>query len=85
MRSCPATWLRTEASIAQLAACVRIANAISHELGMGFEPERAPQESIHSSDLAILQLDDPAVAEPLLEDIKASMETAVAALSSLAT
>lgn len=65
------------------AVVVRVANVVAHELGIGYQPGRAPVESVQAADLQALGV--PADAWSMLRDeLAALMDEAAVALNALA-
>ena len=63
-------------------ACVRLADCVAHELGVGYLPERAPVDSVRAEDLAAVGLDEASWAA-VRDEMAAVMEEAVMGLGNL--
>lgn len=66
----------------RMVAPVRLADAVAHERGTGYEPGRAPRVEILAGDLAALGLDEGSWLS-LRDAVAATMDDAIAALGSL--
>jgi putative nucleotidyltransferase with HDIG domain len=63
---------------------VRLADAVAHEVGTGYEPGRAPASTVSPEDLAALGLTAEAWT-PLRDELVVAMDEAVTALGKLST
>ncbi|MCC7063938.1 MAG: HDOD domain-containing protein [Planctomycetes bacterium] len=63
-------------------AVVRLADAIAHERGIGYLPERAPKGAVQPADLAVLGLTADSWAT-LRDELAAAMDEAVSSLANL--
>lgn len=63
-------------------ACVRLADCVAHELGIGYLPERAPVDTVRAEDLAAVGLDDASWAA-MRDELATVMEEAVMGLGNL--
>lgn len=63
-------------------AVVRLADAVAHERGIGYLPQRAPVSVVHAMDLAALSLSPEAWAT-LRDELAVAMDDAVTALANL--
>jgi putative nucleotidyltransferase with HDIG domain len=63
-------------------AVVRLADAVAHERGIGYLPERAPAAVVQSADLAVLGL-TPESWATLRDELAAAMDEAVSSLANL--
>lgn len=63
-------------------AVVRLADAVAHERGIGYLPQKSPPAIIHPADLAVLTL-QPDTWAALRDELAAAMDEAVASLANL--
>ena len=66
------------------AACVRLADSVAHELGHGYEADRAPGAAPDEEDIAALNLTTPGEWSDIRTEMVAAMETAMTAMTALA-
>ena len=67
------------------AACVRLADSVAHELGHGYEANRAPRTAASDKDLETLNLTTPSDWGSIRNEMVTAMETAMAAMTALAS
>ena len=63
-------------------AVVRLADAVAHERGIGYLPQKAPVSAVQAADLAVLSL-TPESWSALRDEIAAAMDDAVTSLANL--
>jgi putative nucleotidyltransferase with HDIG domain len=69
-------------STSRMVAIVRLADAVAHEHGVGYQPGRAPAATLQAADFAAVGT-PPEAWGPLRDEIVVAMDEAVAALGSL--
>lgn len=72
----------SDPGMARMVAIVRLADAVAHERGTGYEPAKAPVADVHPADLAAIGVTADAWTS-LRDELAAAMDEAVAALGSL--
>ncbi|MFN3240752.1 MAG: HDOD domain-containing protein [Planctomycetota bacterium] len=65
-------------------AIVRLADAVAHEIGVGYLPDRVPANDVDAADLAAVGLDEGSWVA-LRDELAAAMEEAVTALGNLSS
>ena len=68
----------------RLLACVRLADSVAHELGLGYLPGRAPHNDVRVADLSAIGLSEATWAG-LRDEMATAMEEAVMALGNLSS